>query len=111
MDQTARAVGRCGRRHGVLLDQRRHGALFRKPCFAETVDKHPSPLTTTSYRFRYSQIGLNLQEPGHRLPGFCISPQVSSPMSGNAQGQLACLKRAAFGLNGSRINLKRRHQA
>lgn len=33
----------------VLLDQRRDGALFGKPCFAETVDKHLSPpMTATS---------------------------------------------------------------
>src|ERR1700704_1426995 len=52
-------------------------ASLWKSCFAETVDKHLSlPLTATSYPFRYSEIGLNLEELGHRLPGFCISPQV-----------------------------------
>ena len=67
---------------GGLPDQiagaaRRDGTSFRKPCLAETVDKHLSlPLTATSYPFRYSKIGLNLKELGHRLPNFCISPQV-----------------------------------
>ena len=28
------------------------------------------------YPFRYSEMGLNLKELGHRLPSFCISPQV-----------------------------------
>jgi hypothetical protein len=48
-------------------------ASIWKSCFAETVDKHLSlPLTVTSYPFRYSEIGLNLKELGHRLPSFCI---------------------------------------
>jgi hypothetical protein len=28
------------------------------------------------YPFRYSEMGLNLKELGHRLPSFCISTQV-----------------------------------
>src|SRR3984893_15883035 len=44
-------------------------ASLWKSCFAETVDKHLSlPLTATSYPFRFSEIGLNLKELGHRLP-------------------------------------------
>jgi hypothetical protein len=46
----------------------------------QTVDKHLSlPLTATSYPFRYSEIGLNLKELGHRLPSFCISPDLIAP--------------------------------
>src|SRR5882672_12276896 len=53
------------------------GASFRKPCFAQTIDQHLSlRLTATSYPLRYSEIGLNLKELGHRLPGFGISPEV-----------------------------------
>ena len=46
-----------------------------KSCFAEAVDIHLSlPLTGMGYPFRYSEMGLNLNELGHRLPSFCISP-------------------------------------
>ena len=55
----------------------------RGVCFAETVDKHLSlPLTATSYPFRYSEIGPNLKKLGHRLPGFCISPDFIAPDGG-----------------------------
>jgi hypothetical protein len=58
-------------------------ASLWKSCFAETVDKHLGlPLTATSYPFRYSEIGLNLKELGHRLPGFCISPDLIAPDGG-----------------------------
>src|SRR5258708_29283558 len=68
-----------GSRSRGLLDQiaaaaRRNGASLWKSCFAETIEKHLRPLTTTSYHFRYSQIGLILKDLGHRLPSFCISP-------------------------------------
>ena len=72
------AAGRAGGFVGFLSRSENgssDGASFRKSCFAETVDKHLSlPLTATSNPFRYSEIGLNLKELGHRLPGFCISP-------------------------------------
>ncbi len=63
-----------------LLDQiagaaRPDGASLWKSCFAEAVDIHLSlPLTGMGYPFRYSEMGLNLKDLGHRLPGFCISP-------------------------------------
>jgi hypothetical protein len=63
-----------------LLDQiagaaRPDGASLWKSCFAEAVDIHLSlPLTGMGYPFRYSEMGLNLKELGHRLPSFCISP-------------------------------------
>lgn len=58
-------------------------ASLWKSCFAETVDKHLSlPLTATSYPFRYSEIGLNRKELGHRLPGFCILPDHIAPDGG-----------------------------
>src|ERR1700730_9756904 len=69
------------RGHG-LLDQitraaRRDSASLWKSCFAEPFDKHlRPPVTATSYPFGCSEIGLNLKKLGHRLPGFCISPQV-----------------------------------
>jgi hypothetical protein len=40
------------------------------------------PLTATSYPLGYSEIGLNLKELGHRLPGFCISPDLIAPDGG-----------------------------
>jgi hypothetical protein len=40
------------------------------------------PLTATSYPLRYSEIGLNLADLGHRLPGFCISPDLIAPDGG-----------------------------
>src|SRR5216684_4371558 len=50
-------------------------ASLWKSCFAETIDIHLSlPLTGMGYPFRYSEMGLNLKELGHRLPSFCISP-------------------------------------
>jgi hypothetical protein len=69
-----------GRRSRGLLDQiagvaRPDGASLWKSCFAEAVDIHLSlPLTGMGYPFRYSEMGLNLKELGHRLPSFCISP-------------------------------------
>jgi hypothetical protein len=52
-------------------------ASLWKSCFAETIDKHLGlPMTGAGYIFSYSEIGLNLKDPGRRLPGFCISPQV-----------------------------------
>jgi hypothetical protein len=50
-------------------------ASLWKSCFVETIDIHLSlPLTGMGYPFRYSEMGLNLKELGHRLPSFCISP-------------------------------------
>jgi hypothetical protein len=50
-------------------------ASLWKSCFAKAIDIHFSPpLTTTSYIFGYSKMGLHLKEHGRRLPGFCISP-------------------------------------
>ena len=50
-------------------------ASLWKSCFAEAVDIHLSlPLTGMGYPFRYSEMGLNLKELGHRLSSFCISP-------------------------------------
>jgi hypothetical protein len=46
-------------------------------------DKYLSlPLTATSQPFRYSEIGLNLKELSHRLPSFCISPDLIAPDGG-----------------------------
>jgi hypothetical protein len=45
-----------------------------KSCFAETIDEHLSPLSTTSYHFRYTEMRFILKELGHRLLSFCISP-------------------------------------
>jgi hypothetical protein len=69
-----------GSRGRGLLDQiagaaRPDGASLWKSCFAEAVDIHLSlPLTGMGYPFRYSEMGLNLKDLGHRLPSFCISP-------------------------------------
>jgi hypothetical protein len=69
-----------GSRGRGLLDQiagaaRPDGASLWKSCFAEAVDILLSlPLTGMGYPFRYSEMGLNLKDLGHRLPSFCISP-------------------------------------
>ena len=39
----------------------------------------PHRTDATSYPFSYSEIGLNLKELGHRLPGFCVSPEFLAP--------------------------------
>ena len=71
---------KSGSRGRGLLDQiagaaKRDGVSLWKSCFAETINIHLSlPLTATGYPFRYSEMGLNLKELGHRLPSFCISP-------------------------------------
>jgi hypothetical protein len=58
-----------------LVSRDRTGGSLWKSCFAEAVDIHLSlPLTGMGYPFGYSEIGLNLKDLGHRLPGFCISP-------------------------------------
>jgi hypothetical protein len=77
LQMSPRAI--IGSRRG-LLDQiagvaRPDGRSLWKSCFAEAVDIHLSlPLTGMGYPFRYSEMGLDLKDLGHRLPGFCISP-------------------------------------
>src|ERR1700730_17762091 len=79
-------------------------ASLWKSCFAEAVDKHLSlPLTATSYPFRYSEIGLNLKELGHRLPNLCISPQVRQSCREAAIGLRSMFLSESFFGRGNRL--------
>src|SRR6476646_7607616 len=56
---------------------RTNDASFWESGFTEAVDKYlRPPLTAAGYPFRYSEIGLKLKEPGHRLASLCVSPQM-----------------------------------
>src|ERR1700730_8626291 len=68
-----RTCGRCGLMSVWGINTGSPAASLWKSCFAEAVDIHLSlPLTGMGYPFRYSEMGLNLKELGHRLPSFCI---------------------------------------
>src|ERR1700722_3271778 len=56
----------------------RSPASLRKPRFAEAVDKRLSaPSAAARHPFRNVKIGVELKQPGYRLPCFCFAPKMS----------------------------------